>query len=378
MAKNKDYYETLGVSKTATQDEIKSAFRKLAKKYHPDINKEPGAEEKFKEIGEAYSILSDPEKRKTYDQFGSAAFEQGGAGAGGFQGQGFGGFPFDDDIFKDLFGSAFGQSFNFGGGRSSRNTNRPTKGEDSLVRINLTFDEAVFGCHKTISIDLNEKCGECNGSGGFDAKTCPTCGGHGRVVESRQTLFGMFQQETICPDCNGSGKTYARVCSNCRGKGFYTKKKDIEIEIPAGVDTGTQLRISGKGSAGKNGGPNGDIYIEFKVKEHPLFERKEDDIYLQLPITITDAILGCKKEIPTIYGNVVMAIDAGTQNDTKLRIKGKGVENPNSGRKGDMYIIVNVVVPTKLDRNQKDLIKQLSETDLENSSEFKNLKKYMD
>ena len=188
----------------------------------------------------------------------------------------------------------------------------------------------------------------------------------------------MFQQETICPDCNGSGKTYARVCSNCRGKGFYTKKKDIEIEIPAGVDTGTQLRISGKGSAGKNGGPNGDIYIEFKVKEHPLFERKEDDIYLQLPITITDAILGCKKEIPTIYGNVVMAIDAGTQNDTKLRIKGKGVENPNTGRKGDMYIIVNVVVPTKLDRNQKDLIKQLSETDLENSSEFKNIKKYMD
>lgn len=378
MAKNKDYYETLGVSKTATQDEIKSAFRKLAKKYHPDINKEPGAEEKFKEIGEAYSILSDPEKRKTYDQFGSAAFEQGGTGAGGFQGQGFGGFSFDDDIFKDLFGSAFGQSFNFGGGRSSRSTNRTTKGEDSLVRINLTFDEAIFGCHKTISIDLNEKCGECNGAGGFDAKTCPTCGGHGRVVESRQTLFGMFQQETICPDCNGSGKTYARVCSNCRGKGFYTKKKDIEIEIPAGVDTGTQLRISGKGSAGKNGGPNGDIYIEFKVKEHPLFERKEDDIYLQLPITITDAILGCKKEIPTIYGNVVMAIDAGTQNDTKLRIKGKGVENPNTGRKGDMYIIVNVIVPTKLDRNQKDLIKQLSETDLENSSEFKNIKKYMD
>lgn len=378
MAKNKDYYETLGVSKNATQDEIKSAFRKLAKKYHPDINKEPGAEEKFKEIGEAYSILSDPEKRKTYDQFGSAAFEQGGAGAGGFQGQGFGGFSFDDDIFKDLFGSAFGQSFNFGGGRSSRSTNRPTKGEDSLVRINLTFDEAVFGCHKTISIDLNEKCSECNGAGGFDAKTCPTCGGQGRVVESRQTLFGMFQQETICPDCNGSGKTYARVCSNCRGKGFYTKKKDIEIKIPAGVDTGTQLRISGKGSAGKNGGPNGDIYIEFKVKEHPLFERKDDDIYLQLPITITDAILGCKKEIPTIYGNVVMAIDAGTQNDTKLRIKGKGVENPNSGRKGDMYIIVNVVVPTKLDRNQKELIKQLSETDLENSSEFKTIKKYMD
>ena len=208
MAKNKDYYETLGVSKTATQDEIKSAFRKLAKKYHPDINKEPGAEEKFKEIGEAYSILSDPEKRKTYDQFGSAAFEQGGAGAGGFQGQGFGGFSFDDDIFKDLFGSACGQSFNFGGGRSSRSTNRPTKGEDSLVRINLNFDEAVFGCHKTISIDLNEKCSECNGTGGFDAKTCPTCGGQGRVVESRQTLFGMFQQETICPDCNGSGKTY--------------------------------------------------------------------------------------------------------------------------------------------------------------------------
>lgn len=376
MTKNKDYYEILGIPKTATQAEIKSAFRKLAKKYHPDVNKEPGAEEKFKEVGEAYSILGDEEKRKMYDQYGSAAFEQGSGGQPGGGFGGFGGFSFDDDIFKDLFGSAFGSSFNFGG--RNRNSNRPVKGEDSLVVVNLDFDDAVFGCHKTISVELNEKCEECHGEGGFDSKTCSTCGGHGRVVESRQTLFGMFQQETTCPDCNGTGKTFARTCSKCRGNGYYSQKKNIEVEVPAGVDNGTQLRISGKGSAGKNGGPNGDVYIEFKVKDHPLFERDGDDIYLKLPITITDAILGCKKEIPTIYGNVVMAIDSGTQNDTKLRIKGKGIANPNNGRKGDMYIVINVLIPTKLDREQKNLIKDLAQTDLETNQEFKNIKKYLD
>ena len=375
MAK-KDYYETLGVSKDASDAEIKAAFRKLAKKYHPDINKEPDAEAKFKEIGEAYSILGDPEKRKTYDQFGSAAFEQGGPGAGGFGGfGGFQGFNMDDldlgDIFEDMFG---------GFGFSSRrgNKKRPQKGADSLVRINVDFEEAVNGSKKAIKIDLDEKCDECHGDGGFDPKTCSTCGGTGRVVTQQRTMFGMFQQESICPDCHGDGKTYAKTCNKCRGKGHVVATKEIEIEIPAGVDNGTQLRITGKGSAGINGGPNGDIYIEFKVKEHPLFERNGDDINLDLPITFTEAILGCKKEIPTLYGNLVLAIDPGTQSDTKLRIKGKGMSIVNSSRKGDMYVTIKVMVPTKLDRKQKELIKELDNTDLENNPEFKNIKKYLD
>lgn len=378
-ASNKDYYEILGVSKSASQDEIKSAFRKLAKKYHPDVNKEPGAEEKFKEIGEAYSILGDPDKRKTYDQFGSAAFENGGAGAsgaGGFGGFGGGFSSFDsDDIFRDLFGSAFG---GFGGGFSRGNSReRATKGEDSLVRVNLTFDEAVFGCSKTISVILNEKCDECHGEGGFDSKTCGTCKGRGRIVQAQRTMFGTFQTETTCPDCEGSGKTYSRVCSKCHGEGSVSARKEITVEVPAGVNNGSQLRITGKGSSGTNGGPNGDIYIEFTVKEHPLFKREENDIYMDLPVTITEAVLGCKKEIPTIYGNLVLQLDAGTQSDTKMRIKGKGVANPNTGRKGDMYVIINVMIPTKLDREQKQLFKSLSETDLETNPEFKTMQKYM-
>ena len=374
MAK-KDYYETLGVSKDASDAEIKSAFRKLAKKYHPDVNKEPDAEAKFKEIGEAYSILSDPQKRKTYDQFGSAAFEQGGAG-GGFNGfGGFQGFNMDDIDLSDIFDDMFG-GFGFGSRKSSKK--RPRKGDDSLVRVNIDFDEAVNGSKKTIKLDLDEKCDECNGEGGFDSKSCSTCGGRGRVVTQQRTMFGMFQQETVCPDCHGSGNTYARTCNKCRGNGHVVKTKDIEIEIPAGVDSGTQLRISGKGSAGVNGGPNGDIYIEFVVKEHPIFERIGDDINLNLPITITDAILGCKKEIPTLYGNLVLAIDPGTQSDTKLRIKGKGMSVINSSKKGDMYVTIKVMVPNKLDRKQKDLIKELSTTDLETNPEFKTIKKYID
>ena len=378
MAKNKDYYEILGVDKNASQDEIKSAFRKLAKKYHPDINKESGAEEKFKEIGEAYSILGDPEKRKTYDQFGSAAFDGTGNAAGGGFG-GFGGFgnfaDFDtDDLFRDLFGGAFG----FGGFGGGRNKNRATKGEDSLVRISLTFEEAVFGCTKEINLDLNDKCDECGGAGGFDATTCSTCKGRGRVVQVQRTMFGTFQSETTCPDCNGDGKSFKRTCSKCRGRGVCVKNKTIEVSVPAGVSNGTQLRISGKGSSGTNGGANGDIYIEFNVKEHPLFKREEDDININLPITITEAIFGCKKEAPTIYGNVVLAIDAGTQSGTKLRIKGKGVENPNTHRKGDMYITIKVMTPIKLDRKQKELFKELDETNLEVNPEFKEINKYLD
>lgn len=377
MASNKkDYYEVLGVEKTATEQEIKSAFRKLAKKYHPDVNKEEGAEAKFKEIGEAYAVLSDPEKRKAYDQFGHAAFEQGaGAGYGNFGG--FQGFDMNDMDLGDIFGDLFGSAFGFGG-RGKSNSKRPRKGDDSLVRINLTFEEAVFGCKKGIKIDLDEKCDKCDGQGGFDPKTCSTCNGTGRVVSQQRTMFGYFQQESVCPDCHGEGKTFAKVCDECHGKGHVIKNKSIEIDVPAGAYTGARLRISGKGSAGYNGGPNGDIYIEFKVSDHKLYTRIDDDIYINLPITMPEAVLGCKKEVPTLYGNLVLAIDPGTQSETKLRIKGKGVESMTSGKKGDMYVIIKVMTPTKLDKTQKKLFNELNDTDLETNPEFKDIKKYLD
>ena len=371
MAK-KDYYEVLGVDKNASQDEIKSAFRKLAKKYHPDINKEEGAEAKFKEVGEAYAVLGDEQKRKQYDQFGSSAFENGAGGFNGWQNfQGFEGFEDFDlgDIFEEMFG--------YGGGRRKSNKNRPQKGSDTVVRISLDFEEAVFGCKKDLKLDLDEECEECHGKGGFDEKTCPDCGGSGRVVTETRSIFGFIQQQSACPRCSGTGKIFDRTCSKCRGNGHVVKTKTITVDIPAGVDNGSELRISGKGSQGYNGGPNGDIYLQFRVKEHSLFERQDTDVYLELPITITDAVLGGKKEIPTLYGNLVIEIDAGTQSGTKLRIKGKGIESPRTGKKGDMYVIINVMIPEKLSKEQKDLFKDLSETNLETNSEFKNIKKYL-
>lgn len=376
MASSRNYYDVLGVSKDADEKEIKSAFRKLAKQYHPDINKEPGAEEKFKEIGEAYAVLSDPEKKKQYDQFGHEAFTQG-AAQGGFGGGfgGFSGFGAEDidlsSIFEDLFG---GGMF---GGSSRRNSNRPTKGRDSLVKVNLSFEEAVFGCKKTINLDLDSECDSCSGKGGSGEQTCSTCGGRGRVVSQQRTMFGVFQSETTCPDCSGKGKTFKDVCRKCSGKGHVIKNKEIEVTIPEGVDTGYQLRISGKGAAGYNGGPNGDIYLEFNVKDHPLFERKENDIYLDVPITITEAVLGCKKEIPTLTGSVVLDIDAGSQPGDQLRLRGKGVKDPTRKKTGDMYVVLDVIIPTKLDKKQKDLFKDLSKTDLDNESAFKNFKKYL-
>ena len=380
MASSKDYYETLGVSKTATDAEIKSAFRKLAKKYHPD-NKETGDETKFKEVGEAYAVLSDEQKRRQYDQFGHDAYTQGasqggfGGGFGNFGGFG-GGFSAEDIDLSDILGDLFGSSM-FGGGRRSSRNNRPQKGDDSLVKIDLTFEEAVFGCKKSIDIDLDTECDQCAGNGGTGEQTCSTCGGRGRVVSQKTTMFGVFQSETTCPDCNGRGKKYKNVCSKCSGKGHFIKNKTIEITVPEGVDNGHQMRISGKGSAGRNGGPNGDIYIEFKVKDHPLFERKDNDIYVEVPITITDAVLGCKKEVPTLTGSVVLTIDSGTQSGDQLRLRGKGVKDPNSSKKGDMYVVINVVIPSKLDRKQKNLFKDLAETDLEDSKEFKEYNKYL-
>ena len=368
----KDYYEVLGVKKDATDEEIKRSFRKLAKQYHPDVNKEPGAAEKFKEIGEAYSVLSDPNKRSQYDQFGHAAFQNGSGSAGGAGG--FGGFDFNDFDFGDIFDDLFGGSFGFG----RKNKNRAQKGPDTLVRVQLEFMEAIKGCKKTIKIDLNDTCDKCSGKGGFKEKTCPTCGGRGKVVVQQNSLFGVFQTETTCRDCGGIGKSYEEKCTKCNGKGTLKQTKEIEVDVPAGVDSGNKLRISGKGEAGKNGGPNGDIYIEFMVKDHPLFEREGSDIYIEVPISITDAILGCKKEIPTLTGNVILEIKPGTQSFTKLKLKGKGVKQVNDRFTGDLYAVINVIVPTKLSRNQKDLVKELSETDLESETEFKKFRKYLD
>lgn len=363
----RDYYEVLGVKKDASDDEIKSAFRRLAKQYHPDVNKAPDAAEKFKEAQEAYAVLSDHEKRKQYDQFGHAAFSGNGAGASGFD---FSGFDFSD-IFDGIFGSS-GFDF-FGGGRGKT---RATKGRDRLININLTFEEAVFGTKKTITIDSTEMCSECNGKGGKGEKTCSTCHGTGTVTSEQHTLFGTFMTKTTCSNCGGSGYTYESTCSSCHGSGVKKVRKDLEVKIPAGVDNGNQLRLAGKGEAGSNGGPAGDIYLEFMVKAHPIFQREGNDILVELPITITDAILGAKRDLPTLDGPVKIAIDAGTQSGDKERLRGKGVQDVNTGRRGDMYVIFKVVIPTKLDREQKKLINALAETDLEDSS-FKKIKEYL-
>ena len=376
MNNKKDYYELLGVSKDASASEIKSAFRKLAKKYHPD-NKETGDEAKFKEIGEAYAVLSDENKRRQYDQFGSAAFD-GSNGFGGFD-------PGDvdlNDILRSVFGGGFSGGFSSGGfgfddffGGSTRNTNRARKGKDTLVRIDLTLEEAAFGIDKEITLNLNDTCDNCNGVGGFEEKTCDYCHGNGYVVTEQRSIFGVMQSQSVCPKCKGSGKTFKSVCEKCSGTGQVRKKKTISVHIPEGVETGHQLRMTGKGESGINGGPNGDIYLEINVKESSFYKRDGNNLYIHMPITITDAILGCKKEVPTIYGNVIMEIKPGTQNNTKYKLRGKGIKGVNSIMKGDQYVIIDVMIPDKLTRDQKTLIKELSETDLETNIEFKEFKK---
>ena len=376
MNNKKDYYELLGVSKDASASEIKSAFRKLAKKYHPD-NKETGDEAKFKEIGEAYAVLSDENKRRQYDQFGSAAFD-GSNGFGGFD-------PGDvdlNDILRSVFGGGFSGGFSSGGfgfddffGGSTRNSNRARKGKDTLVRIDLTLEEAAFGIDKEITLNLNDTCDNCNGVGGFEEKTCDYCHGNGYVVTEQRSIFGVMQSQSVCPKCKGSGKTFKKICEKCSGTGQVRRKKTISVHIPEGVETGHQLRMTGKGESGINGGPNGDIYLEINVKESSFYKRDGNNLYIHMPITITEAILGCKKEVPTIYGNVMMEIKPGTQNNTKYKLRGKGIKGVNSIMKGDQYVIIDVMIPDKLTRDQKALIKELSETDLETNIEFKEFKK---
>lgn len=380
MAEKRDYYEVLGVSKTASEQEIKSAFRKKAKEFHPDLNKDdPNAAEKFKEAQEAYSVLSDESKRKMYNQYGHAGVGNGGPGAGGFGGySNFDGAGFDfGDIFDSIFGGSaggFGGFSNFGGG-SSRQTSRATRGSDILMRMNLTFDEAIYGCEKKFNLDVVEDCEECHGHGGFDREECKTCHGQGTITTQQNTILGSFMSRTTCPDCNGTGHTYKRKCSECNGKGKIKKNKKLTINISEGINTGDRQRVSGKGNPGTNGGENGDLYIEFVVSDHDYFVRDNDDIYLEVPLTLTEAVLGCKKEIPTLYGNVKLNISAGTNSGDKQRIKGKGVNNSYRRHKGDMYVVFKVYTPKRLSREQKQLIQKLSETNME-TDEIKRFNKF--
>ena len=366
----KDYYEVLGVEKNASADEIKSAFRKLAKKYHPDISKEANAEEKFKEVQEAYSVLGDEQKRRQYDQFGHQAFS-GGQGAGGYD---FNGFDFGDIDLGDIFGDMFGGGFGF----SSRNRKSSSKrrGSDITMSMRITFEEAVYGCEKEVELEHYVECDKCDGKGGHNEEKCKYCHGTGSIEQQQRTILGTYVTRSTCPYCKGVGTSYKEECSKCRGKGVVKEKGIKKLKIPAGIDTGNELRVPGYGMPGVNGGEAGDLYIQFSVKEHELFIRDKYDVILEVPITITDAVLGSKIDIPTLYENVTLSVSAGTQSGERQRLKGKGIENPSTGRKGDMYVILKIITPTRLDREQKDLFNKLSRTDLDNSSEFIKFNKY--
>lgn len=348
----RDYYEVLGIEKSASKDEIKKAYRKLSKKYHPDLNKEPGAEEKFKEIAEAYEVLSDDQKRARYDQFGHQDPNQGFGGFGGFSSsEGFGGF---EDIFSSFFG---------GGGRTRRDPNAPRKGDDLQYRMTISFEEAVFGKEKEIEIPREETCDTCHGTGakpGTSKETCSYCNGSGQTSETVNTPFGQMVNRRTCSHCQGTGQIIKEKCSTCHGAGTVKKRKKIKVNIPAGVDDGQQLRLSGQGEAGINGGPSGDLYIVFHVRASDKFERDGDDIYLELPITFPQAALGDEIEVPTIHGKVKMKIPAGTQSGDRFRLKGKGVKNVHGYGNGDQHIIVQIKTPKKLTEKQKDLLREFA------------------
>lgn len=352
MAK-RDYYEVLGLAKGASDDEIKKAYRKMAKKYHPDMNKDADAEGKFKEINEAYEVLSDTQKKATYDQFGHAGMD--GANFGG--GQGFGG-GFDD--LGDIFGSFFGGGFG-GGGQQRRQSNGPRKGNDRFMQMRIDFMDAVFGKTETITIEVDEQCDECLGSGAkskSDIKSCSRCNGTGSVTTQQRTPFGVFQSQSVCPECNGSGKTVANKCPKCHGKGFEHKRVKLDIKVPAGIQSGQQVRVPNKGERGSNGGTNGDLYIEISVSRHKQFVRDGNDIRITVPLSAVDAVLGCKIDIPTVYGDVELSIPAGTQHGQQFRLKGKGVKSTR-GAQGDQYVEVTLEIPTKISKEERELYEKI-------------------
>ena len=358
MAEKRDYYEVLGVSKNATQDEIKRAYRKLAKQYHPDLNKAPDAADKFKEVTEAYEVLSDEQKRQNYDRFGFAAFENGGStgGAGPF-GQGFSSQGFGDVDLNDIFSSFFG------GGGSSRSSasSGPTKGADVLRRVRITFMDAVLGTKITFPVSYDEPCAHCGGTGAespSDFMTCPTCGGRGYVTTTQRTIFGNMQSKITCSDCHGTGKKISHACHLCGGSGYTHVKKDLTVNVPAGINNGQQIRVSGKGERGENGGPNGDMYVEVLVQDHPYFRRDGNNVHIEVPLSFVDCALGCEIDVPTVYGEVSVRIPEGTQPDDILKIREKGIKDLRSGKPGDEFIHVKVKTPTRLGKNQKQLLQE--------------------
>ncbi|MDE7231632.1 MAG: molecular chaperone DnaJ, partial [Lachnospiraceae bacterium] len=357
MAEQKrDYYEVLGVEKSADDAAIKKAYRVLAKKYHPDMN--PGdaeAEKKFKEASEAYAVLSDPEKRRQYDQYGHAAFD-GAGGAGGF-----GGFDFNSADFGDIFGDIFGDLFG-SGRRSGGRSNGPMKGANLRTSVRISFEEAVFGVDKEIELTLKDECTSCHGTGakpGTSPETCTKCGGKGQVVFTQQSFFGTVRNVQTCPDCHGTGKVIKDKCPDCRGTGYIANKKKIQVSIPAGIDNGQCVRIRDKGEPGTNGGPRGDLLVEVVVGRHPIFQRQDENIYSTVPMSFAVAALGGEIVIDTVDGRVIYEVKAGTQTDTKVRLKGKGVPSlRNKDVRGDHYVTLVVQVPDKLSHEAKELLKQ--------------------
>lgn len=357
MADKRDYYETLGINKGASADEIKKAYRSLAKKYHPDMN--PGnaeAEQKFKEINEAYGVLSDPDKKSKYDQYGHAAFDQtSGFGGGGFGG--FGGFDFDmGDIFSSFFG---------GGSSSSRRANAPQQGDDIGVRIILSFEEAFFGCKKEVSYARIQKCSDCGGSGaekGTSAEKCTKCGGSGTVRVQQRTAFGVMQSTTACPDCKGTGKIIKTPCQNCKGKGMVKINKKLEVTIPAGIDDGQRIALRDQGNDGRNGGAAGDLIIQVSVRPHAVFERDGKDLYCEIPITFAEAALGATIKVPTMEGEVDYTIPEGTQTGTMFTVKQKGVPDVNGRARGHLYFKAIVETPKNLSDEQKKLLRSFAES----------------
>ncbi len=357
MAEKRDYYEVLGLDRGCTDAEIKKAFRHHAKKHHPDVNKDDTeAEVRFKEVNEAYEVLSDDEKRARYDQYGHAGVDPNFGGGGGFGG--FGDMGFD---LGDIFGTIFGG----GGSTNARSKNAPRRGERVRAELTITFEEAAFGADKEVQISRIEPCDDCEGTGcadGTTAEICDECHGSGVVTKQTRTVFGVMQSSTECPKCDGRGKIIHQPCSTCRGLGLVRKKKKITVNIPAGIDSNQTLNLRGQGSAGANGGPAGDLYITVFVEPHPLFKREGNAVLYELPISIVQASLGAQVEVPTLDGDVKYTIPDGTQTGTVFRLRGKGITNLHGSGRGDQYVTVHVEIPKNLTKEQKDLLSQFGET----------------
>ena len=362
MADKRDYYEVLGVDKSAGEAEIKKAYRGLAKKYHPDMN--PGnaeAEAKFKEVNEAYAVLSDPDKKSKYDQFGHAAFDGSAGAGGGFDFSGFSGFSDIFDMFEGGFGGGFSQS---------QRRNGPARGEDIGVRVTISFEESAFGCKKDITYNRIEKCSDCSGSGakkGTSAETCSNCRGTGQVRTQQRMMGMMFQSTAACPNCNGSGKIIKNPCPECNGKGYVRISKKLNVSIPAGIDDGERIVLRGQGNEGRNGGPAGDLVVMINVRPHAVFERNGYNIYCEVPLTIVEATLGAEIDVPTLDGNQKFTIPEGTQPGASFTIRGKGMPYVNSTRKGDLIFTVSVEIPKGLSEDQKDILRSFADSCGENN-----------